>query len=76
MTENEIGRGGLWELIRLAGHTPTTLAAELGCTAAAVCRWQAGINYPSINYLPRMAELLGVSVDDLVAVLISGGAGA
>lgn len=53
-----------------AGLSKPALALQLGTTLPAVYAWEDGRAWPSIDKLPRMAEILGVSVGDLVASLI------
>lgn len=53
-----------------AGLTKLDLAAALNTALPAVYQWEKGDAWPTIDKLPRMAELLGVSVAELVASLI------
>ena len=48
------------------GMTQTQLAEQLGVTDKAVSKWERDISCPDINTLPRLAEILGVSVNDLM----------
>ena len=43
-----------------------TLADELGVSAVAVSKWERGQTQPGIQALTRMADIFGVTVDDLV----------
>jgi len=36
----------------------------IGVSAQAVFKWEHGLCYPDITYLPHLAKLLGCSVDD------------
>lgn len=49
------------------GMTQAELAARLGITAAAVSKWENGESKPRVDMLYRLSELLGVSVEELLA---------
>ncbi len=42
------------------------LAEEIGISVQAVSKWECGQSCPDIMYLPRIADYLGVSLDDLL----------
>ena len=46
--------------------TQEQLAQELGITAQAVSKWETGQSYPDITLLPKLAEVCGVRVDELL----------
>ena len=48
------------------GLTQKELADKLGVTDKAVSRWETGKNYPDIEVLKKLADVLEVSVDDLL----------
>ena len=48
------------------GMTQLELAEQLGVTDKAVSKWERDISCPDINTLPRLAEILGVSINDLM----------
>ena len=48
------------------GMTQLELANMLNVTDKAVSKWERDISCPDINSLPRLAEILEVSVDDLM----------
>lgn len=50
------------------GITQEEMAERLGVTPQAVSKWENDISYPDILLLPKIAEILDVSVD----VLLSG----
>ena len=54
------------ELRRRDGRTQEHLAEALGVTAQAVSRWENEISLPDITLVPRIAEVLEVSCDDLL----------
>ena len=46
--------------------TNAVIARELHTTAATVSRWRNGVNNPDIECLPKLCEILGCSLDDLL----------
>lgn len=48
------------------GMTQLELAEQMGVTDKAVSKWERNLSCPDIASLPKLAELLGVSVDDLI----------
>ena len=48
-----------------AGITQKKLADLLGVNQSTVAMWETGENVPRTNKLPKIAEILGCSVDDL-----------
>lgn len=48
------------------GMTQLALANLMNVTDKAVSKWERDISCPDINSLPKLAEVLDVSVDDLV----------
>ena len=36
----------------------------IGVSAQAVCKWEQGICYPDMIFLPHLARILGCTVDD------------
>lgn len=53
-----------------AGHSQRSFAAALDVTPPTIYKWEDGTAWPTIRKLPRMAEVLGVSITDLVLTLI------
>lgn len=49
-----------------AGLSQKNLAVKLGVDENSVWRWEAGRAYPSVDLGKQIAELLGVSVDELL----------
>ena len=49
-----------------AGLTLRQVAEKLNVTDAAVAQWESGATYPRAKLLPLIAELYGVSVDELL----------
>ena len=56
------------ELRRQQGMTQLELAGKMGVTDKAVSKWERDLSCPDINSLPDLAEILGVSVDELMQV--------
>lgn len=50
------------------GMTQLDLANQIGVTDKAVSKWERNISCPDVSSLPKLAEILGVSVDDLMQV--------
>lgn len=53
------------ELRKAAGLTKTQLAQAMDVDLAAVHRWETGEAMPRADKLPRLADLLGCSIDAL-----------
>ena len=61
------------------GMTQKDIADKLGITDKAVSKWERDIAFPDTATIPRLAEILGVSVEDLMqakSVPITGHKGA
>lgn len=48
------------------GMTQAALAARLNITDKAVSKWERGLSFPDIMLLPRLSEVLGVGIADLI----------
>ena len=57
----------LASLRRKKGYTQTALAERLGLSNKTVSKWENGQGYPDIVCLPSLANLLDVTVDDLLS---------
>ena len=42
------------------------LAEKIGCSEKAVSKWENGQSFPDVTLFPRLANLFGVSVDELM----------
>ena len=48
------------------GMTQLELADKMGVTDKAVSKWERDLSYPDINSISKLADILGVSVDELM----------
>ena len=48
------------------GMTQADLAEQMGVTDKAVSKWERDLSFPDVTSLPRLAEILEVSVDELM----------
>ncbi|MBE6658991.1 MAG: helix-turn-helix transcriptional regulator [Ruminococcaceae bacterium] len=53
------------ELRRRDERTQEELAVLLGVTAQAVSRWESGGSYPDMELIPAIANVFGISIDEL-----------
>ena len=56
------------ELRKQHGMTQLELAEKMGVTDKAVSKWERDLSCPDINSLPNLAEIPGVTVDDLMQI--------
>lgn len=56
------------ELRKQHGMTQLELAEKMGVTDKAVSKWERDLSCPDINSIPQLAEILEVSVEDLMQV--------
>ena len=54
------------ELRKQQGMTQLDLAGKMGVTDKAVSKWERDLSCPDINSLPNLAQILGVSVEELM----------
>lgn len=54
------------------GMTQAALASRLHVTDKAVSKWERDLSYPDISLFPRLAEVLGVSVSELISAADNG----
>ena len=50
------------------GMTQLELAEQMGVTDKAVSKWERDLSYPDVNTIPRLAEIFGMSVDELMQI--------
>ena len=53
------------QLRQKAQYTQEQLGEKLGVGAQAVSKWENAVGMPDISLLPALAEVFGVSIDDL-----------
>ena len=56
------------ELRKQHGMTQLELAEKMGVTDKAVSKWERELSCPDINSLPKLAEILDVSVEELMQI--------
>ena len=56
---------GLRSIRQMRGLTQTELAEKMGVTQSLVAMWERGAVLPSAEKLPRLADLLGCTIDAL-----------
>ena len=56
------------ELRKQHGMTQLELAEKMGVTDKAVSKWERDLSCPDINSIPNLAQILGVSVEELMQV--------
>ena len=50
------------------GMTQLELAEKMGVTDKAVSKWERDLSCPDVNTIPKLAELFGISVDELMQI--------
>ncbi len=55
------------------GMTQLKLADWLGVTDKAVSKWERDLSFPDVTLFPKLADILGVTVDDLLQECIDEG---
>ena len=50
------------------GMTQLELAEKMGVTDKAVSKWERDLSFPDVSSISKLAEILGVSVDELMKV--------
>ena len=50
----------------VAGITQKKLASLIGTSHAAISFWENGVNIPNVSDCWKIAEVLGISIDELV----------
>lgn len=65
MEKNSFG-SMISSLRREKGLTQSELAEKMGVTDKAVSKWERDLSFPDISSLPKLAEIFGLSVDELI----------
>ena len=50
------------------GMTQSDLAEKMNVTDKAVSKWERNLSCPDVNTIPKLAEILGISVEELLNV--------
>lgn len=50
------------------GMTQLELAKKMSVTDKAVSKWERDLSCPDVNSLPKLAEIFGISVDELMQI--------
>ena len=48
------------------GMTQNDLAEKMNVTDKAVSKWERNLSYPDVNSIPKLAEVLGTTVEELL----------
>lgn len=48
------------------GYTQEQLARLMGVSQGAITQWENGTTHPSFALIPKLASVLGISIDDIV----------
>lgn len=51
------------------GYTQADIAHKLGITIPTVSSWERGLSRPYPKYVPMLADMLGVSTEDIFLLL-------
>ena len=62
------GLVGLAPRRKLVGFTQAALAEAMGIERARLAMWESGYAWPSAAFLPKMADLLCCTIDELYQV--------
>lgn len=62
-------RPALTKRRRAVGHTQESLAELLGIDRSTIVRWESGVTEPTPVYRPKIADALGLSLDELDRIL-------
>ncbi|MCG0276027.1 MAG: helix-turn-helix domain-containing protein [Thermosediminibacteraceae bacterium] len=57
----------IYELRKEKGLTQEELSEKLGVSPQAVSKWENDLSYPDVMLLPKIAQILGVTVDELLS---------
>lgn len=65
MTDKSMGEI-ISSLRKEKGMTQNDLAQKMNVTDKAVSKWERNLSCPEINSLPKLAEILGTTIDELL----------
>ena len=63
---------GLKKLLKSKERTMRWLALKIGVTKECVGAWCKGKSYPSVKYIPLIADALDSTVEEVTRALING----
>lgn len=72
MTQQSLG-SMIQTLRKQRGMTQLDLARTMGVTDKAVSKWERDLSMPDVGSLPKLAETLGVTVDELLQARTAAG---
>lgn len=64
-TNNMIGKA-IKQAREEAKITQPELAKKIGVSHASISFWENGVNIPSVDYCWKLADIFGISIDELV----------
>lgn len=65
MTNNKTLGEMISSLRKEKGMTQSELAEKMNVTDKAVSKWERNLSCPDVNTIPKLAEIFGISVDEL-----------
>ncbi len=65
MSNKSIGKM-IYQLRRKKGMTQNDLAKKMNVSDKAVSKWERNLSYPDISSIPKLAEILGTTVEELL----------
>lgn len=57
---------------RAKGFTQQSLAEQMGVTQGAVSQWEKETTHPSAKLMPKLANILEITVDEIVRGSLNG----
>ncbi len=57
------------------GYTQEKLGEMLGVSNQAVSKWESAVSMPDIMLLPKIADILGITLNELYGIAVTGGHG-
>jgi len=73
MAQKDLG-GLISELRKKANMTQQDLADRLNITDKAVSKWERGISSPDLETIPKLVEIFGITIEELMSVRLKEGA--
>ena len=57
----------------LMGYSQGQLAKLVGVTQGAISQWEKGLTHPSYKAIPKLSEVLGISLEELLSTTKKAG---